>query len=77
MQTLYARKEPTTCAITLAQPAKPGAGQRDVVIYRNPNATGLPVARFPWHYSNTKPTRRNRYVTLGCVRYALTWLPDA
>ena len=31
-----------------------------------------PVARFPWHYSN-KPTRRNRYVTVNCARYALAW----
>jgi len=77
MQTLYARKEPTTCVVTLAQPAKPGADQRDVVIYRTSAATGLPVARFPWHYAETKPTRRNRSVVLGCMRYPLTWLPDA
>ena len=65
MMTLYARKECTTC------PQK-----RDVVIYRDCDATLL-AGRFPWHYTASKPTRRNRWINHNCTRYRLEWLPDA
>lgn len=32
----------------------------------------FPVARFP--YYQTKPDKRNRYVTLNCFRWRLEWI---
>jgi len=74
MPPLYLRKERTLCARTLAQPASLAASQRDVVARTSPD--GEPVARWPWHYAS-KPTRRNRRVTLNCVTRPVIWLPDA
>ena len=70
MITLYARKEPTTCAITFAL----APTQRDVVIYADSKATQH-KARIEWHNAS-KPTRRNRYINLNCYRWRLEWLPD-
>lgn len=73
MTTIYARKE---CARDLRLqnlPASPA--QRDVQLYRDA-AASIPAGRFPWHHVMSKPTRRNRYVVLNCVRYRLAWLPD-
>lgn len=74
MQTLslFARREPTTDAISLAH----GRGNmKDVVLYRTPEATE-PVARFGW-FQNGCPTRRFKKVTLNCFRYNLVWLAAA
>ena len=76
MLILYARKERTTCPHTLAQPAVLASAQRDVVIYRDAAAT-IPAGRYPWHYTASKPTRRNRWINHNCARYRLEWLPDA
>lgn len=76
LKTLYARKETTTCAHTLAQPTPLGLNQRDVVVYRDAGAQE-PVSRYPWYYVESKPTRRNRYIMHNCNRYRLEWLPDA
>lgn len=77
MMTLYARKEHTTCALTLAYKfTQVSPKRRDVVVYRDAEAT-QPVGRYPWHYMESKPTRRNRYINHNCARYALIWLPDA
>jgi len=57
---VYARKEP----------ADDGAkGKYDVQVYR---LNGEPFGRFPWFYK-TKPTRRNKYVTLNCYKWGLLW----
>lgn len=71
MDTLYLRKERTTDARTLAQPASLSPAQWDVVAYAKPE--GQPVARWPWYHMD-KPTRRNRRVMLNCVSRPVTWL---
>jgi hypothetical protein len=74
--TLYARKEPTTCEITLqgrAQGFGRGPLPKDVQIYRDKEATQK-AGRYPW--AHNKPTRRNRYVMSNCARYRLEWLAD-
>ena len=76
MMTLYARKERTTDPQALKQPAPLAPPQRDVVLYRDAAAT-IPVGRYPWHYTASKPTRRNRWINHNCARYRLGWLPDA
>jgi hypothetical protein len=71
---LYLRKERTVCQRALAQPVPLAPSQRDVVAYADP--AGAPVARWPWHYSS-KPTRRNKRVTLNCTARPVIWLSDA
>lgn len=73
---MYARKEQTTDKTTLdkVKDGKDLANCKDVVIYNTTN-TVEPIARYPWFYSN-KPTRRNKWVTINCVKYRLEWLPD-
>ena len=74
MQPIYLRKEKTTCALTLAQPASLSPAQRDVVAYNAPD--GAPIARWPWTYAS-KPTRRKKRVTLNFVTRPVIWLPDS
>ncbi len=69
---MYARVEPTTDAILLAQQPD-GMGKRDVALYRDPEARE-PIGRYSWWHSR-KPTRRNRYIMHNCARYPLSWLP--
>lgn len=76
MMTMYARKERTICKTTLAQPAPLAPSQRDVVLYHDAAAT-VPAGRYPWDYTASKPTRRNRWINHNCARYRLEWLPDA
>lgn len=71
MPVIQLRKEPTTDALTLAQPAPLSAAQRDVVAYRD----GKPIARWPWFLSH-KPTRRNKRVALNCALYPVEWVED-
>ena len=67
--TLYARRELTTDQSTefmvkaLPQLAKP---RFDVQLYYDRKAT-CPAARYPWHYTESKPTRRNKYVMHNCA----------
>ena len=76
MPTVYVRLEPTTDSATAAlirsNPdwANPQQ-QRDAVIYRD-QACRQFFCRIPWHYS-TRPTRRNKYITLNCFRWRLIW----
>ena len=78
MPTVYARLEPTTDSATAAMIrsnprwANPQR-HRDVVIYHDKGCRRF-YCRFPWHYDQSKPTRRNKYVTVNCYRYALVWL---
>ena len=78
---LYARKEPTTDDFGLGahgftmteREAKALATKRDVVYYRDPEATDL-YARSPWFQ---KPQDRRHKWLQGCdVRRRLVWLPD-
>lgn len=72
----YLRLEPTTDSVT-AQYAPGLMGKVfDVQSYRDPEAKEKGMGRWPWHYKKSKPTRRNRYITLGCMRHRIVWLPD-
>lgn len=65
--TVYARKEPTTDSLV-----DPSEQRMDVQIYKDKEATRK-FARFPWYYSS-KPTKRNKYVTLNCYKWRLQWI---
>ena len=77
MLTVYVRLEPTTDSATAAMVradrrwANPKQ-QRDAVIYRDRQCRQF-FCRIPWHYS-TRPTRRNKYITLNCYRWRLIWV---
>lgn len=75
MTPIYLRKERTTEPHTLRQPAPLAPSQRDVVAYLDPEATKR-AGRWPWFYSS-KPTRRNKRITLNCVTRPVVWLADA
>lgn len=47
-------------------------GQPVVVYYRDPAAT-VRACINPWP---SRPTRRNRYVTMNCWSWRAVWLPD-
>jgi hypothetical protein len=71
--TLYARREPTTDAVTLKYVKDRRHPQwLDVVLYADAEAL-RPVARYPNHYSN-KPRRSQRHVMHNCARYQLVWI---
>jgi hypothetical protein len=72
----YLRREPTTDETTHKYAPHLLSKAQDVQSYCDPEAKEKGMARWPWHYSKSKPTRRNRYVTLGCVRHRVVWLPD-
>lgn len=72
MLTVYAKLEPTTDEVTLKY--FPETDKKDVQIYRDEACTD-PFARFPWHYSS-RPTLRNKYVTLNCYRWKLQWIKE-
>jgi len=73
LPTLYARFERTNDTVAIQYlDAKILASCKDVIIYHDPHCTRF-YANFPWFY-NSKPDRRNRYVTLNCFRYRLVWL---
>ncbi len=77
MFTVYARLEPTDDSVLLAEKkARPALRLTrrhcDVQVYRDDKATER-FARIPWHY--TKPTKRQKTITLNCVRWKLVWLP--
>ena len=72
--TVYARYEQTTDSVAIRYlDAKTLATCKDVVVYHDQQCRSF-FATFPWHYFKSKPTKRNRYVTLNCFRYRLVWL---
>ena len=72
----YLRREPTTDQVT-AQYAPHLLGRVfDVQSYSDSAAANKGMARWPWHYRKSRPTRRNRYVTLGGMMHRIVWLPD-
>lgn len=68
---LYARKEPTTDAVTIARGVK---GKRDSVLYRDRECTRI-VARWPW-YASDCPGRGQQRVMFNCWRWHLVWCDD-
>lgn len=77
MNTLYARREPTTDSVTLKYVPERQRRQPqwlDVVLYADAEGK-RPVARYPNHYSN-KPRRGQRQVNYNCDRCRLEWLDD-
>ena len=70
---LYLRREPTTDDVLLRM--APKARKLDVQTYRDAACTN-PIARWPWHYSQGKPRRNCRTVTVNCYRWQAVWLPD-
>lgn len=73
----FLRRERTTDEVTKKYAPQLAAKVFDVQSYRDENATEKGMARWPWHYQKSKPTRRNRYVVLGCMKHRIVWLPDA
>jgi hypothetical protein len=73
MLTLYARKEKTNCPITLKQYLPLTLGQRDVVLYEEIDCK-KPVSRYTWHYTQSKPDKRNKYIMHNCNKYRLVWV---
>lgn len=70
MLTVYARKEPTTDEVTLKY--APEQKRFDVQVYKD-KAGKMPFARFMWHYKSI-PTKRNKYVTINCFKWAIEWI---
>lgn len=70
--TVYARHEPTNDSAAMQYlDAKTLATCKDVIIYHDRRSRHV-YARFPFYQS--KPARRNRYVTINCFRYRLVWV---
>ncbi|MFK4131917.1 hypothetical protein ACI2KR_06435 [Pseudomonas luteola] len=68
---VYARLEPTSDYLAEALGLK---GKRDVVIYRDEQATDI-LARFKWD-NDSRPKKNSKKVTLDCNEWRLFWLPD-
>tara|TARA_B100001778_G_scaffold334952_2_gene349505 strand:- start:20856 stop:21317 length:462 start_codon:yes stop_codon:yes gene_type:complete len=66
--TLYARREPT-------KDEEGSDGDMDIVLYRSQDATE-PIARYPWHFVQTKPRYGDSIVVHNCATYYLIWLTD-
>ena len=73
---VYLRKELTTDSVALKYAPKQAKKWYDVQSYKDSEATQKGMARWPFDYKS-KPTRRNKFVTLGCVRHRIVWLADA
>lgn len=72
--TLYARLEPTNDRVAIQYlDAKTLGTCKDVIIYHDHDCRSF-YAKFPWFYNQSKPDRRNRYVTINCFRYRLVWV---
>lgn len=76
--TVYARKEPTDDTL-VSQTSQEKRGAKftpryDVQVYRDKTCQDK-MGRFPWHYTKSMPTRRNKYIMLNCSRWKLVWLP--
>lgn len=68
--TLYAKAVPTDDWILLG--FVPNTKKKDVQIYKDKKGTNPFVKIAWWHKS--KPTKRNKYITLNCFKYNLTWI---
>lgn len=73
--TLYARREPTTDPEGMSRNEVTPHRYMDIVLYRNQDATE-PVARYPWHYSESRPKYGDSLVVHNCAAYYLIWLTD-
>jgi len=75
---IYARKEPTDDPEkdNKAYPLSSAiiAKKKDVQLYYDQETT-KPAGRYPWHYKS-KPTRRNKRISLDYGKHDLVWLPD-
>lgn len=72
----YIRKEPTNDEMRQYKNWRPFLDtKRDVVVYNDENCTDE-YARFPWHYKESKPTRKNKYVIINGYRWSVVWLED-
>jgi len=69
--TVYAKREPTTDSVLKMYGGKSN-GVYDVVVYKDKQCSNV-FARIPWHYTS-KPTRRNKYITLNCYKWRLEWV---
>lgn len=67
--TLYARKEPTTDALSVSHGLR---DRKDTVIYKDKECTNL-VARWPW-YQSSCPRRNQKRITLNCWPWNLSWV---
>lgn len=71
--TVFARYEPTTDDVARKYcPPKQLAALRDTVIYSTADARGV-ICRFSW-WMRSRPTRRNRRVTINCFTRPLVWI---
>lgn len=68
--TIYARKEPSTDEILLKY--APNQKEFDVAIYSDKLAQHKKCV-IRWDLSS-KPTRRNKWLTINCFRYRLEWI---
>lgn len=77
---LYLRREPSRDPYLLRLSAAKRRKLLDVVGYRTKEQVATdsaPVARWLWHHTSSKPTRRNKHVTVNCYQWKAIWLPDA
>lgn len=70
---LYLSKEPTTDEVV--KKLAPLEKKFDVVARRRPG--GKIVARWPWHYTKSKPRRNQRTVMFNCCRWRVVWEAQA
>ena len=73
---LYARHERTTDGELLKKIDFPQRNlnkprYQDVIVYYDPECTVV-ANKFPWFY-NSKPDKRNKYISHDCTRYKLIW----
>jgi len=76
LATVYARHERTTESHYLKYVPEKQLNEKnfqDVVFYRDKECTQF-YCRIPAGYTQSKPTRRNKYIVLNCVRYNLVWV---
>jgi hypothetical protein len=69
---LFARKEPTNDEGVLPEYRKE---LLDTCVYADADAQSL-VLRYPWHFTETAPTRKRKTLYYACGLYKLRWLPD-
>lgn len=67
--TLYARREKNITEEVIDE------NDLDIVLYKDQEATE-PVARYPWHFVQTKPRYGDSIVVHNCSTYYLIWLTD-
>lgn len=70
LKTIYLKNVPTNDELRL-QFAEI-ADKQDVAVYKKPNHSEEWV-RYPWHFKS-KPTKRNKYLTLNCFKYLVKWV---